>query len=134
MRRAIENWCAERKKPIERAANDYGGGPGAPAIADDADVAVIAAHASRMAIDMLIPRDPSTFPNSVYLVGLAQHWIFDQPFETHPIDVGPPVASQPDEVLDPEAAAAELARIAQLFKDHKDAATSGTPDNQTPQA
>jgi len=102
MRRAIENWCAERGKPIERAANDYGGGPGAPAIADDADVAVIAAHATRVAIDMLIPRDPSTFPNSVYMVGLAKHWIFDQPFETHPIDVGAPGALEPEGVLNPD--------------------------------
>lgn len=132
MRSAIENWCAERGQPIERAAHDYGGGPGAPAIADDADVAVIAAHAARIAIDTLISRDPSMFPHSVYLVGLAKGWIFEQPFETHPIDVGPPAALEPEEALDPQEEAEELARIAQLLKEHEDAATSGAQNSQTP--
>ena len=40
MRRMIEAWCADRGKPIARAANDYGGAEEAPLIADDADVTV----------------------------------------------------------------------------------------------
>jgi sulfur-carrier protein adenylyltransferase/sulfurtransferase len=121
MRRLIENWCADRGKPIERAANNYGGGPETPHIADDADVTVIAGHAARMAIDLLIPRDPSAFPNSVYLIGLAKGWIFDQPFETYPISVGTPIASVTEAAHDPEEAAAEMARIMQLFAEHEDA-------------
>jgi hypothetical protein len=130
MRRIIENWCAERGEPIERAARSYGGGPSAPAIADDADVAVIAAHATRMAIDLLIPREPSIFPHSVYLIGLAKGWIFDQPFETHPIDVGEPIP-QSDEPIDEEAASDELARIRRLFKEYIDAAASSSSGNET---
>ena len=53
MRQAIENWCLERGKPIERAAMDYGGDSRRALIADDADVTVIASHAARMAIDLL---------------------------------------------------------------------------------
>ena len=130
MRRVIENWCIERNQPIERTAQDYGGGPGAPAIADDADVAAIAAHAARMAIDLLIPREPSLFPDSVYLIGLAKRWIFQQPFETHPIDVGPP-RPQPEEVIDQEAASDELARIRRLFEEHGDADSSGPRGDET---
>jgi hypothetical protein len=83
---------------------------------------------------MLIPRDPSTFPHSVYMVGLASGWIFEQPFETHPIDVGAPVALPPEEVVDPEDMAAEFARIKQLFTEHVDAASSDATDTQTPSA
>jgi sulfur-carrier protein adenylyltransferase/sulfurtransferase len=131
MRQAIENWCLERGKPIERAAIDYGGTPKAPLIADDADVTVIASHAARMAIDLLIPRDPSAFPNSVYLIGLTKGWIFEYPFETYPIDVGPPEVAQAEEAIDPQEAATELARILQLFS-RQNAASPDAKDTETP--
>jgi hypothetical protein len=134
MRRAIENWCIEKGKPIERPAIDYGGRLGTPLIADDADVTVIASHAARMGIDMLIPRSPSMFPNSVYMIGLAKGWIFEQPFETHPIEVGPPIASESPIEIDPEVAKEEVLKIFQLYTEHKDAASSATKDNQAPTA
>jgi sulfur-carrier protein adenylyltransferase/sulfurtransferase len=129
MRRIIENWCAERGRPIERPAIDYGGGPGAPLIADDADVTVIASHAARMGIDMLIPHNPSIFPNSVYMIGLAEGWIFSAPFETYPIDVGPPIIQESGTAVDPQEAADELARILKLFAEHKDEASLSAPDS-----
>jgi sulfur-carrier protein adenylyltransferase/sulfurtransferase len=132
MRRAIESWCFDRGKPIERAGADYGGGPAVPLIADDADVTVIASHAARMGIDMLIPRNPSLFPNSVYMIGLAEGWIFERPFETYPIDVGPPAALGSSAVMDPDERAGELKRIFQLFEEHQHAASSADPDRQTP--
>ena len=131
IRQAIENWCLERGKPIERAAMDYGGTPGAPLIADDADVTVIASHAARMAIDLLIPRYPSAFPNSVYLIGLAKGWIFEYPFETYPIAVGPPAVAQVEEAIDPQEAITELARILQLFS-RQNAASPDAKDTETP--
>jgi hypothetical protein len=131
MRQAIENWCLERGKPIERAAIDYGGTPVAPLIADDADVTVIASHAARMAIDLLIPRDPSAFPNSVYLIGLAKGWIFENPFETYPIEVGAPAAPKAEEAIDPQEAIAELERIFQLLS-RQNAASANAQDTETP--
>jgi hypothetical protein len=131
MRRAIENWCADRGLPAERAANNYEGGPGLPHIADDADVTTIAAHAVRMAIDTLIPRCPSAFPNSVYLIGLAKGWIFEQPFETYPIDVGAASKPESDQRLEPAEHEAELKRIVELFTEHKNAAASDTPGDET---
>jgi hypothetical protein len=115
MRAAIEQWCFEQGKPIERAANDYEGrSSGAPLIASDADVAVIAAHAARFALDILLPR-PSIFPSSVYLIGLAEGWVFEQPFDTRPIDVGPPEAKE-EIPVDPAVAAEETARLIELIK------------------
>jgi len=133
MRRAIESWCSDQGKPIKRATIGYGGDPGAPLIADDADVTVIASHAARMGIDLLLARETSIFPNSVYLIGLAKGWIFERPFETYPIDVGgPTIPDGVTSIVDPEARAAELARIFKLFEEHRDAAASASPDHQTP--
>ena len=73
MRRAIENWFAEKNYKPKVVTRDYAtGGDGPPLIADDADVTSIAAPAARMVIDTLIGRDPSHFPFSAYVVGLAQ--------------------------------------------------------------
>ena len=117
---------------MPRPAHRYGGGPHAPAIADDADVAVLAAHATRMAIDLLIPRDPSIFPHSVYMVGLAGGWIFDQPFETHPIEIAAEADAKAEEPLDAEDAKAEIDRIMHIFAKYKDAAASNSTSDQTP--
>ena len=128
MRLAIENWCADQGKVLPRPAHRYGAEPNAPAIADDADVTVIAGHAARMAIDLLIPRDPSLFPHSVYMIGLAGDWIFDQPFETRPIDVGPP-RPEPEAAEDSVEAEAEFEFVKKLFSEYDDAASGGTAPN-----
>jgi hypothetical protein len=132
MRRAIEQWCVDRGRPIERAVKDYAGGPTMPLIADDADVTVIASHGARLVIDTLIGRAPSAFPYSVYLIGLASGWIFDAPFDTYPIDVGPPPPSEPETELTEEDAAAERSRIVQLLVDYQDASSSNAKDPQAP--
>ena len=56
-------------------------------VACDADVAIIAANATRIALDILAEHEPSNFPYSMYLIGLSQGWIFNQPFHTIPIDL-----------------------------------------------
>jgi hypothetical protein len=127
MRSIIENWCADRGQPIARPLRRYGGGHELPAIADDADVTVIAAHAARMAIDVLIPRDPSSFPNSVYLVGLTKAWLFSQPFDTYPIDVGPPESPTLPADDDPELAIEKAATILKLFVEYKNATSPSEP-------
>lgn len=129
MRHTIESWCAERGTPIERAEDYQTRGSGPPLIADDADVTVIAGHAARMAIDTLIPREPSAFRNSVYLIGLAEKWNFEQAFDTYPIDLGPPRPSAAEPVPQ-EIADQERARVLELLKNYADASASadgGTP-------
>ncbi len=53
--------------------------------ATDAEVSIIASHATGFATDILQEREPSNFPYSMYLIGLAQSWIFKAPFHTIPI-------------------------------------------------
>jgi ThiF family len=121
MRCMIENWCVEQGGPIERATRGYGGqSQSTPMIADDSDVSTIAGHAARMAIDLLLKRDPSMFPHSVYLVGLAKHWNFDQPFDTRPIDVGGPIAA-PEVPINKAVEEEERVRIGELIAKYLDA-------------
>jgi molybdopterin/thiamine biosynthesis adenylyltransferase/ubiquitin-protein ligase len=87
-RRQYLRWCERQGVPWRREDTDYAsrGAGAAPAIADDADVAVIAAHASRIAVDVLLRPEASLFPHPAYVIGLQEDWIFDAPFDTRPID------------------------------------------------
>jgi molybdopterin/thiamine biosynthesis adenylyltransferase len=87
-RRQYLAWCQEQNVPWRRQDAGYGSrGAGLPpAVADDGDVGVIAAHASRMAIDALVNPEASLFPHPAYVIGLQRGWIFEAPFDTRPID------------------------------------------------
>jgi sulfur-carrier protein adenylyltransferase/sulfurtransferase len=88
MRAVYLNYCAEHPAPESmQIAADY-----ATEVADvgiisasDADVAIIAHHAARFAVDTLSDSDSSAYPYSMYLVGLAPGWVFDAPFTTIPL-------------------------------------------------
>ena len=54
--------------------------------ASDAGVGIIAHHAASFAADTVLACEPSAYPYSVYLIGLARGWIFREPFHTVPID------------------------------------------------
>lgn len=87
MRNAYNNWCRRQAVPwVGAAAGGYAAelGDGLVLVADDADVSVIAAHAARMATDAFIVG--GGFPHSMYVVSLRAGWIFNEPFEAHPID------------------------------------------------
>lgn len=76
----------ELPKPPDDSDIDYGSEHDEQAmIADDADVSVISAHLSRMALDTLRPSDQSDYSESAYLIGLRQEWIFEAPFETRAV-------------------------------------------------
>ena len=134
VRQIIENWWRERGHKTEKPAVDYGSTSDEPMVADDADVSVIAAHAARMGIDLLIPREPSAYPDSVYMIGLSKQGIFNSAFETFPIEVGRPDPQAPQTTPNPDEAAAELRKITQLLTEHKDENSSGAADSQTPTA
>lgn len=121
VRRAIENWFAERDWPPVRAATRYEQDTeGPPMIADDADVTAIAAAAARMAIDCLLGRNPSHFPNSAYVIGLSPGPGIKQPFETYPIELGQPPAELAKEPLDESERNAEIEIIGSLFRKKAD--------------
>ena len=54
--------------------------------ASDADVNVIASHTTRLILDTLADPMCSQFPQSMYLVGLKNEWLFKAPFHTIPIE------------------------------------------------
>ena len=134
MRRAIENWFGEQNAQPVRATRSYEtGGDGASLIADDADVSVITAHAARFAIDLLV-RDSSIFPHSVYAIGMGVGSVFTEPFDTRPIDVGPPPVEAAKSALSEEEIAAQVTAILELFKACSDEAAAASKNNQAPQA
>ena len=85
----IQVWCEDQGVNWIGASRegDYevDVGEGAPMIANDAEVSIIASHAGRFAIDLLVNPDGSIFPVSAYLIGLSCEWIFNEPFDTAPI-------------------------------------------------
>jgi molybdopterin/thiamine biosynthesis adenylyltransferase len=100
--RAITNkWCTEQVVPWVAHQHGYEtrDDGGAVLVADDADVSVIAAHTARYALDHLLGHNPPEYKHSVYLIGLKRAWIFDEPFDTYPIDVGSPEEVQPPALL-----------------------------------
>lgn len=87
-RNQIMAWCDEQGIPAPVAENPYAANidQGPPLIADDAEVAIIAGHLSRMAIDALLYEE-SEFPAAAYAIGLRKAWIFSQPFDTRLIQL-----------------------------------------------
>jgi hypothetical protein len=94
-----------------------------PLIADDADVAVIAAHASRMALDVLIRGDYTAFPHPAYVIGLSAEWIFAAPLDTYPFDFAPEGDWQ---VPVPEKAAKDAIDFVLSLLNPTDASRTGT--------
>jgi hypothetical protein len=84
-------WCRAQGVPWHGLDHDYAaqGIADETLIADDSDVGVIAAHATRMAVDLLVHPDNTAFPHPAYVIGLAKEWIFSEPFDTRPIDFLP---------------------------------------------
>lgn len=125
-RRQYLAWCQKQNVPWQRQDAGYGSrGAGVPpAVADDGDVGVIAAHAGRMAIDALLRPETSRFPHPAYVIGLQRGWIFDAPFDTRPIDFVPEGSWAPAPA--PERTAEALGFMASLFEHGEDADRTGT--------
>ena len=121
MRAGILDYCAKQGEIWPEIVGNYGaeGGDGAPLIADDADVSVIAGNAARMAVDQLCGEEPSRFPHAVYLVGLSEGWFFKEPFDTRPIDVNPAETSA-DSGADQAEIAAGLEFVKSLVQGLRD--------------
>lgn len=124
-RARVLHWCElQDAEPPERSKTPYGLDGERPEIADDADVSVIAAHLARIAIDHVVAPQISQFPYSAYAVGLKAGWVFSQPFDTVPIDLGAPEETAPDSK---ELEEAGVSRLLALLQEPEDAqAESGT--------
>lgn len=116
MRAIINQWCTDQGRPWIGRERGYEteDGSGTLLVADDADAAVIAAHATRYALDNLLGNEPPEYTYAAYLIGLKRAWIFSEPFDTHPIDVGlpeeetPPIVLSDDQVTDTSSFLATL--------------------------
>lgn len=90
MRAAYLGFCEQNPAPEymrPNATNNYGSENEEGEIyqASDADVAIIAHHAARLAADTALMADNSSYPNSMYLIGLDKAWVFEAPFATIPL-------------------------------------------------
>jgi hypothetical protein len=115
-------WCRDHRVAWHGRDRDYATqADGTTAVvADDAEVAVIAAHATRMVVDALVRPDNSSFPYPAYVIGLSSAWIFEEPFDTRPITFIPEddwqMAARPERTI--EAVQFMMSLIAQ--NDHAD--------------
>ncbi|MDD1730245.1 MAG: ThiF family adenylyltransferase, partial [Methanospirillum sp.] len=88
VRNAYLYYCEEHGIPEYLTKNnDYSTRGDHPMVASDADVSVIAHHMVRFALDSLLNRDKSAFPEDLYLIGLKSGWVFDFPFQNIAIHV-----------------------------------------------
>jgi hypothetical protein len=129
MRAILRSWFRDQGVPWDGANGiDYGGNDsaGTPLVADDGDVSVIAAHAARMAVDLLVGGD--AFPQSMYVLALKKGWKFEQPFEVYPIEGTEPfVAEAPPAVSDDDVTEASQF-IAHLIQKPDDASPPARQD------
>jgi molybdopterin/thiamine biosynthesis adenylyltransferase len=125
-RRQYLAWCREQKVPWQGQDAGYGSrNVEMPAVvADDADVGVIAAQASRMALDALLRPEASIFPHSAYAIGLRKAWIFEAPFDTRPIDFAAEGTWRT--AAPPERTAEAFDYMLSLFEAGEDADRTGT--------
>lgn len=107
-RNQINAWCNAHgiPAPLGGFAAPYAAtaGNGVALVADDAEVAIIAAHLARLVMDVLIHPGASAFPVPAYAIGLRKAWIFSEPFETWPIQLS---GSEPWKVEQDSASVAE---------------------------
>ena len=72
-------------------------------VASDADVSALAAALSQFALDTLASAATSDYPHAAYLLGFRKFWVFEQPFDTRPIDCSGATSSvEAQSVLTPE--------------------------------
>jgi sulfur-carrier protein adenylyltransferase/sulfurtransferase len=122
MRHMMSQWCEAQGQSVPAPSGRYESGGENPAIADDAEVGVISSHLALLALDTLLPRNPSGYPYGIYVIGLRAGWVFDQPFEVRPIDVGS-ADSQPDAQATIEEKQAEIEEILKLLPNDSNADT-----------
>jgi len=119
-RRQITAWCEAKGTPAPSSLTvDYSSSnpvdTAAPLVADDGDVGVVAAHATRLITDTLTRADNSIFPQSAYAIGLSRGWIFSAPFQTWPIDYFP--EGHWSEPVDPDSSEHVIRLLEELSAD-----------------
>lgn len=82
-------------------------------VGGDAEVSHLAASMTQLAVDALVGAGQYKFPVPAYLMGYQLAWIFEAPFDTHPIACPHVESSEP--ALDAEAAKEALGELVSKF-------------------
>ena len=89
----LQAWCdGKGRAPPQGREQNYGvhgDDEDEPIFASDGDVGVIANRLARHALDALSTPEMRVHPEPAYYIGLRKGWIFDHPFDTHPVVYGP---------------------------------------------
>lgn len=83
-------------------------------IAGDAEVSALAASLTKFSIDALVGAGTPQFPYSAYLIGYQKAWIFEAPFDTHPIPC-PRAAEGPSAPENTQVTVAALGELLSVF-------------------
>lgn len=83
-------------------------------VAGDAEVSSLSASLTQFAIDALVGTEAPRFPNPAYLLGYQKAWIFEAPFDTHPIAC-PRAAEGPEIPDDPQETVSALKELITVF-------------------
>lgn len=122
MRAAYHEAIADSPEPAQGGGEPYAaeGEDEEPLVASDADVAVIAGHAANLALDTVLRAEDSAYPNSMYLVGLREGWLFEQPFHNVPVSMES-VTAEANEAADSEAESEGWRFLLELLEKETDA-------------
>ncbi len=115
VRRAIHAYLADMPDAPFQHAQDYDTNMDDEVfVAGDAEVSALSASMTQFAIDALVGIEAPRFPNSAYLLGYQKAWIFEAPFDTHPI-VCPHAEERPDTSANSEESVAALKELIDVF-------------------
>ncbi len=119
IRTIIRNWCSEYGVPVYPAKGRYEGGEDTPFVADDSEVTILSSNLARFVLDFLLRPAESQYRHSVYMIGIGKGWIFEEPFQTIPLEVGGQVPSQ-DAPVSIEEQRAELLEVLRVTGEYAD--------------
>jgi len=104
----------------------YDGNDEQPLVAYDSDVGFVTSALTRLALDTALSREPSEFPNSVYLLGMRREWIFEEPFDTRPVDVRGQGWELDEDVVGDEERVAVVKALINMYEGKQSADTNPT--------
>lgn len=115
IRSAIHAYLADMPEAPFQHAQDYDAEVDDEVfVAGDAEVSALAASLSQFIIDALVGGQVPRFPNAAYLIGYQKAWIFEAPFDTHPVSC-PCAAESPAAPADAQATVAALGELLSVF-------------------
>lgn len=119
VRAAIHEYLAKLPEaPFQHAQGYDADADGQVFVAGDAEVSQLAAALTQFSIDALVGAEGYRFPFAAYLLGFQRAWIFEAPFDTHPIDC-PRAAVGPAAQEDAEANASAFSELLAVLGEKK---------------